>query len=1212
MKNRKKSISAIFAVILMLSMLIGIIPLTAFAYYEEPFFDGDAVDVCTEGKTYSLFTEDNLEDQNGTTFLYVVKSGDRYYTLGNPRYTEFKEVDSVLAVDITEYYDADTNTFSGISNNVNVGAMQYQMKSGSYMYVDGDMLLALSVPFESEGETWFDGGIRYYSPDETYSYSRPLWHSNGDGSGYFYDSYIDWFGDSDTWVYGVLDLKFDGVNYIFALRDKSEEYNEARNADPDNYDIGVNVKAYLYAAPCGHEQNVHSDADAPNCMEKGCEEYWYCPLCDTYFKNSKMTEAYDGFPEISALGHDWDGGKCNNCNRPVPVYSKVTNKTDFFALADDTMYVLVAEYEGKYYTPDSSLLYSYVFDLDEDGYADIYNVDENNNGTPDVAEIDWDENGVYDLWEHQSEEERREYFDSICHGYLTDMLYGQTAGIPVKEIALNPDGTISHDAVKDALEFEMIKLHSGEDNLDYTLECVMQFVVPNTFINSPAFIPEDRPYNKLYPDEGDTYYWAVLFYNDRDSYYTYDWDLGDYVDGLPFLDICEEGSIALSKANSMFSSEFEEQLGCLRLRDYNGKLSFVVGADYALEGSEWVDDENGGYYDTNDTQACVYLYASAQYDSHTCEFGDWVDDEVTETHTRTCKDTTCDKSETLPHNWDDGVQSGTANCFRGVTTTYTCTDNCGATKSETAEGLGHDWNAWTDDGENSPTDTHSHTCKRGCGVVAETEAHAWGAWVKEDATSHKKTCSGCNGTRVAAHTFGEWTPVGDGTTERRDCTEESCDAYETRTPHVCAFGAWYDAEDGIKHRRDCTVADCNEYEEGDHSFGDFTKIDENFHAHTCSVCNAQEKIEHSFYDWIAKDNNDHVHECMECDYESVLPHDYEREVTKEPTETEVGEATYTCSLCSHSYTEEIAKLTHVCDFGDFVPDPDNDAKHIRKCDCGKSESAAHELQNEVVNWELCGIEGQGREWCEICGYENYVTRPALEHAWDDGVITTEPTLESTGIKTYTCTLCDATYTEELPKRIAQISGEVIGTVLNVSVGSNAYIPEGTVFDVVEKPTEEIPDEVLGEIAVTADGAAKPLGMYDLSLLLDGAKIQPDGTVEITLPAPDLAAEYDRIIVVYIAPDGSYEECKTTVNDDGTITFETDHFSRYAVIGITEDDGLGAGAIVGIVAGALVVLGGGGFAIFWFVIEKKSAAELLALVKNHTNIARTEADAKEDQ
>jgi flagellar basal body-associated protein FliL len=36
----------------------------------------------------------------------------------------------------------------------------------------------------------------------------------------------------------------------------------------------------------------------------------------------------------------------------------------------------------------------------------------------------------------------------------------------------------------------------------------------------------------------------------------------------------------------------------------------------------------------------------------------------------------------------------------------------------------------------------------------------------------------------------------------------------------------------------------------------------------------------------------------------------------------------------------------------------------------------------------------------------------------------------------------------------------------------------------------------------------------------------------------------------------------------------------------DKDGLGAGAIIGIIVGALVVLGGGGFALYWFVLKKK--------------------------
>ena len=48
---------------------------------------------------------------------------------------------------------------------------------------------------------------------------------------------------------------------------------------------------------------------------------------------------------------------------------------------------------------------------------------------------------------------------------------------------------------------------------------------------------------------------------------------------------------------------------------------------------------------------------------------------------------------------------------------------------------------------------------------------------------------------------------------------------------------------------------------------------------------------------------------------------------------------------------------------------------------------------------------------------------------------------------------------------------------------------------------------------------------------------------------------------------------------------------------TDDkDGLGAGASVGIVAGSVVAVGIGGFAIFWFVIKKKSFADLIAVFK----------------
>ena len=46
----------------------------------------------------------------------------------------------------------------------------------------------------------------------------------------------------------------------------------------------------------------------------------------------------------------------------------------------------------------------------------------------------------------------------------------------------------------------------------------------------------------------------------------------------------------------------------------------------------------------------------------------------------------------------------------------------------------------------------------------------------------------------------------------------------------------------------------------------------------------------------------------------------------------------------------------------------------------------------------------------------------------------------------------------------------------------------------------------------------------------------------------------------------------------------------------EKDGLGAGAIVGIAAGSTVVVGAGGFSLFWFVIKKKTWADLIGVFK----------------
>ena len=107
-------------------------------------------------------------------------------------------------------------------------------------------------------------------------------------------------------------------------------------------------------------------------------------------------------------------------------------------------------------------------------------------------------------------------------------------------------------------------------------------------------------------------------------------------------------------------------------------------------------------------------------------------------------------------------------------------------------------------------------------------------------------------------------------------------------------------------------------------------------------------------------------------------------VTKEPTETETGIKTYTCTLCGETKTETIPKLTHEHSY------------------------------DAVVTAPTCTEKGYTTHTC-ACG-DSYVDTyvDALGHAWDNGKVTKEPTETETGVKTFTCTRCGETKTETIP------------------------------------------------------------------------------------------------------------------------------------------------------------------------------------------------------
>ncbi|MBR2289871.1 MAG: hypothetical protein IJ867_04560 [Clostridia bacterium] len=91
------------------------------------------------------------------------------------------------------------------------------------------------------------------------------------------------------------------------------------------------------------------------------------------------------------------------------------------------------------------------------------------------------------------------------------------------------------------------------------------------------------------------------------------------------------------------------------------------------------------------------------------------------------------------------------------------------------------------------------------------------------------------------------------------------------------------------------------------------------------------------------------------------------------------------------------------------------------------------------------------------------------------------------------------------------------------------LKSGKVFELVEK---------------ALDNANKFI-LYDINLLSENVKVQPNGKVKLSLPIPE---GYDsaRVKVVRITDEGKVIDYETTVKD-GFAVIETDHFSNYAVV-----------------------------------------------------------------
>ena len=260
-------------------------------------------------------------------------------------------------------------------------------------------------------------------------------------------------------------------------------------------------------------------------------------------------------------------------------------------------------------------------------------------------------------------------------------------------------------------------------------------------------------------------------------------------------------------------------------------------------------------------------------------------------------------------------------------------------------------------------------------VTVFATGHTWSNDWSSDGTGHWHDCvnANCpiteNNQKVG---YAVHTPGADAT----ETTPQTCDVcgYELAPSlgHIHANHLTFIAEvpetctaDGVKAHYEC---ECGKLFADDQAATEVTLESLKIAAH------------HTYgTDWESDNDDDHYHICSVCSGKAdVTPHSYDSGMITTPaTETTEGVKTYTCSVCHHTKTETVPKLSHT---------------HSLSVDYSKDETG---------HWHTCS------------GCTEKVDFEA--HTEDSGTVTVQPTETTEGIRVYSCTVCGyVTRTETVP------------------------------------------------------------------------------------------------------------------------------------------------------------------------------------------------------